>query len=348
MALIDVIGLVVFTVIGASPIYLYYRQQKKDKLSWQRIATQNGLSYKTRKYFNGGDFIIGVYRGHRLKIESKDLGQSATKISIKLNDGWHGEDTHTVDDIADIFLSEFQFPGKIYMGRNGRFISYIQYRIETDEQRLQSIIDVCCQVLETYDQIIRLGGEVVPILQKTISFSDDKLHPVATQLLSEISTKTTTELGNRLSQLVCCQCFLKFESLNLYGKSSLRTGRYIGCRGCHQSRDFFEGAIGVVFDVANEQLQYEKNGILWVNWIHYQKVFDFDLIHIIQASDQDIERFVIQIGNDSDKHQQKKRYSQACFISPSCQLSANTMHILKSMFGEVEVKTKVIAEGLLL
>ena len=38
-----------------------------------------------------------------------------------------------------------------------------------------------------------------------------------------------------------------------------------------------------------------------VNWLINRQSFDFDRIEIIQASDEDIERFAMQVGNDTDE-----------------------------------------------
>jgi hypothetical protein len=78
-----------------------------------------------------------------------------------------------------------------------------------------------------------------------------------------------------------------------------------------------------------------QNNVLKVNWLLWRKLFDFDEVHIIRATDEDAERFAVQIGNDTDELR-KSRYSQMrCNISADCQLSPNTMRILQHTFGQV-------------
>ena len=84
--------------------------------------------------------------------------------------------------------------------------------------------------------------------------------------------------------------------------------------------------------------QTTRDSTIRINWIKYPKLFDFEEIEIVKASDEDVERFAIQVGNDTDPIR-KPRYKQMrCRISTTCQLSENTMRILRRMFGQVEIK----------
>jgi hypothetical protein len=57
-----------------------------------------------------------------------------------------------------------------------------------------------------------------------------------------------------------------------------------------------------------------------------------------QASDEAVERFAIQVGNDTDPARRPYYASMPCLIWPGCSLSENSIKILKRTFGQVEVK----------
>ncbi len=74
---------------------------------------------------------------------------------------------------------------------------------------------------------------------------------------------------------------------------------------------------------------------LRVSWFHRRELFDFDRVEIIQASDEEVERFAVQVGNDTDELRQPRYQGMVCIISSDCLLSENTVRILERMFGEV-------------
>ncbi len=77
-----------------------------------------------------------------------------------------------------------------------------------------------------------------------------------------------------------------------------------------------------------------------INWLHYQQLFDFDQVKLINATDQDVEAFAIQAGNDVDMLRKRKIARMTCMISPSCVLQENTLRILKHIFGNVVSQDK--------
>jgi hypothetical protein len=107
---------------------------------------------------------------------------------------------------------------------------------------------------------------------------------------------------------------------------------------CSQSRDFFDGKVVAVLDRQQQIHLDERDGLLWVNWLIHPVTFDFDVVYIIQATDEEVERFVVQVGNDTDPTR-KSIYKQArCLVSPLCHLSENSLRILRRMFGPVMMK----------
>ncbi len=83
-----------------------------------------------------------------------------------------------------------------------------------------------------------------------------------------------------------------------------------------------------------EKQSAPQNEIL-VNWLIYPKPFDFHEVRIIQASDRDVEEFVMQTGNDTDEFRQPRYKEIPCVIASGCKLSENTLRILKHTFQTV-------------
>jgi hypothetical protein len=93
---------------------------------------------------------------------------------------------------------------------------------------------------------------------------------------------------------------------------------------------------GKLLDAGMEQEPVKDDGILRVNWSVRQSLFDFDEVEITRATDEDVERFAVQVGNDTDKVRQRRYKKMRCVIAPNCQLSENTLRISRSRFGRVE------------
>lgn len=105
----------------------------------------------------------------------------------------------------------------------------------------------------------------------------------------------------------------------------------------HQQRQNFREVVAVLdagWDAETERIGVDRQR---VNWLRRQRVFDFDWVEIVNATDRDVESFVVQIGNDTDDWRQSRYPQMQCVISPQCVLSENTLQILKNTFGEVRV-----------
>jgi hypothetical protein len=114
---------------------------------------------------------------------------------------------------------------------------------------------------------------------------------------------------------------------------------YYGCRTCGQSANFIEER-GQSIMVLNQQMtvaQLERARMFIINWLAERELFDFDEVQIIRASDEEVERFAVQVGNDTDPLRKSRYQEMRCVVSPHCRLSENTMRILERMFGQVEV-----------
>ncbi len=113
--------------------------------------------------------------------------------------------------------------------------------------------------------------------------------------------------------------------------------KYYGCRTCRQSRDFIEGNwCAAVLDDQMTEKWSSGDDVISVNWLAFRKPFDFHEVRIIQASDREVEEFVMQVGNDMGEFRQSRYKEIPCIINSGCNLSENTLRILKHTFKTVK------------
>jgi hypothetical protein len=109
---------------------------------------------------------------------------------------------------------------------------------------------------------------------------------------------------------------------------------YYGCRICQQGRELWQGVVIAVLDADMAEEVKQAEG--WrINWLSRRDLFDFDRVEIVQATDEEVERFAVQVGNDTDPWRQPCYATMPCIIGPACRLSENTLRILKNTFGTI-------------
>jgi hypothetical protein len=79
-----------------------------------------------------------------------------------------------------------------------------------------------------------------------------------------------------------------------------------------------------------------ENGVLRAFWVRTEPLFDFDVVEIVHTDDFEVERFCIQVGNDTDPFRAGRCRTTRCRVAAGCELSENTRRILKATFGKVE------------
>jgi hypothetical protein len=174
------------------------------------------------------------------------------------------------------------------------------------------------------------------LLQTIITHEAHPLREMALELLQSIGQETTARLRLQAPGLFCPRCIVRCGEHQVQ-TSALNSISYYGCRACGQSRQFFpfEGQVIAVLDKGMEAQQALDHGVLRISWLKQQALFDFDEVEIGQATDQAVERFAMQVGNDTDLAR-SSRYSQMrCIVSRSSKLSKNSTRILQRMFGQV-------------
>lgn len=184
--------------------------------------------------------------------------------------------------------------------------------------------------------LVHRGGEAVEALRQIVDEALPNHKDTALWLLKSIEFETTARLAQKEDQLYCKRCFT-FCQRQWVDLSWRPDPFFYGCRTCRQSLDFFVCSRGVVAVLDNKGAEaYSfKNGLLRVNWFRHRKIFDFDRVEIIRATDEEIERFAMRVGNDIDPYR-KPRYSRMqCKIGVDCNLSKNSQRIVTSIFGQI-------------
>ncbi len=315
-----------------------------DFSGWRKFAEANRLQYTSGKLLEG-HYVSGHYHGYAVELiaEKPRLNFAIrSRLILAVTEGVsHNKDPQkhiSLNDVTQLFATPLRLnlalTGKFKASDEGEEVSYEQDEVETSSSRLQFVFDILFRMIEVYPQIIDLGGEVIPILQPA---AIDKKHPgqaVAVQLIREIGPTTEHLHEQGEASLLCPQCLMRcaaHEVVMSWSNSMV----YYGCRQCHQSKDFL--TIDKVIAVLDNQTDFEpiqQGRTLTVNWLPRQTLFDFDTVKIIKATDEDAERFAVQVGNDTDPVRKPYYKQMQWVVSPDCELSDNTMRILQRTFGQ--------------
>lgn len=205
------------------------------------------------------------------------------------------------------------------------------------------------QLIEAYPNLVAFGGKMIPHLAKITYQSKHPLRETVSHLLPIIAS-TTLHLEEQQDQLLCKNCltqcslhkatYLEYKPwANIFARIP-KPGRefhiaYYGCRVCHQSQDFYQAdQVVAVLNNQVDNLVLQEKPILRINWIVHNTLFDFDTVEIIQATNQQVERFAVQIGNDLDSIRAGRYKKMSYMLSSNCQLSENTERILSQIFGK--------------
>ncbi len=340
-----------FPVFIAFVIYIVItstQDREKQKAAWRQLAATHKLNFiSDNSLFGNGSYVAGIYRNHALRLETieKSQGRSSvtyTRVGVQVQP-WYGDSLS--NDQRGQFLSfqealdRFTSPNTAYsvneeikVESSGRPIYFEQQGIIQDTKFLHYLFDLLADLAEAYPVVVALGGEAVPALQPTLE--NKALRPVVSQLLRDIAQETSQRLAHRTSGLLCPRCLTRFgpHEVRLTWWNNLT---YYGCRICSQNRDFYEGSVVAVLDSHMADAPVQQDGVIRVNWSTRRELFDFDAVEIVQAEDEEVERFAVQVGNDTDETRESRYQEMQCVVHPNCQLSENTLRILEHTFGQV-------------
>lgn len=351
---IAVVGL----VIGVGIDYWSYQGREARLSAWQDLAAAKNLTFTPGQWalFSATEATVhGNYQGCQLVLTliHKSQGKSSvtyTQVSVWPEKRAPGKidpakfppgqpldyyDLKTWLNRQPALYAYGELPVKVEDG--GLSFVYEKQAVITDTDFLGVLFDFLVELTRTYPEVITVGGDAVPALHQIASERSEELQPLAQQLLHEIA-ETTQRLKWYCDQSFCPRCLTCCDAYELRSGwwSSLT---FYGCRTCRQSREFLRGSLVAVLDSQAETELIKEQDNLRVNWLQRRDLFDFGRVEIVQATDEDVERFAVQVGNDTDEWR-KPRYEQMpCVVSAQCRLSENTLRILERMFGEVKVET---------
>ncbi len=197
--------------------------------------------------------------------------------------------------------------------------------------------------------LVYRGGEVVEPLSH-FARQQLRLKETAIWLLQSIGLETTIRLAKEQDNLLCPQCLTHCAERNIDLPWQRDISGY-GCRICGQSRRFIHTPHEIVLVLDNtpkngplshsESISYAESishseSMLRVNWFTHSTPFDFDRVEIIRATNEEVERFAMRVGNDTDAYRQPRYPKMICTVAPESHLSKNTLRILERQFGIME------------
>lgn len=324
--------------------YISFRDERAKKIltlrqrdAWQELADNYGLTCVPGGTFNKAH-VFGIYRNCQLNLgvdkkQRREGSIEVTTMTLSLNEATVGKqqplDLEQIKLLLTLSNIPFTIKGEIDINSSGQIISYTQFEIEYNRIYLQVLIDYLYKLLQAYQILIKPQCELIIYLQTIARFQGLVLQPFAEQTMRRVSESAQKREHLRL---ICptCLAYYREETNSLL---DLNFGNTVGCRICDEQQGYFVGKIIAVLDNQMNTEIVQENHELRVNWLICRRIFDFDEIEIEQATDQEVERFLVQVGNDSDSFQ-KSRYKDVQYkISVQCELSDNTNRILKRMFG---------------
>jgi len=136
---------------------------------------------------------------------------------------------------------------------------------------------------------------------------------------------------------VCKTCFARFVRRRKICAGTWAVDWYV-CPICERSRDALVGAeyIAACLDRNMRDEFALADGVLRVNWLRRETLGEFDWAEIVRASDYEVERFCLQLGNDPDPARRRRYKNMRCFLAERCRLSEQTIRILRRTFVRVE------------
>lgn len=176
------------------------------------------------------------------------------------------------------------------------------------------------------------GAEAVEPLLKLAAQPGQPLRQTAYGLLRGIEQDTAARFTHQ--RPLCRPCLRRWQKYDRLINPETPIS-YYACRSCGRSKETVYGQVVAVLDADLAEDWTQQTDQVRVNWLRYRERFDFDRVEIIQASDEEVERFAVQAGNDTDTYRAERYAGLPCTIDPACELSDNTLRVLERTFGEV-------------
>lgn len=182
-------------------------------------------------------------------------------------------------------------------------------------------LDVLESLLQAGD--IRTLSTLVARIQQL-----DKASTTGEEIVKQRLIDTLKKVQHIKPEVLCEQDFTRFIS------SSQNRVPYYACRTCGES--YYAINISHVIAVLQKDAPasiVHNSEHLRVNWLKKPIMIDFDEVEIGDASNEEILRFCVMVGNDTDLFRKSK---VRCTINSSRQLSPNTIRVLDKTFDLIK------------
>ncbi len=212
----------------------------------------------------------------------------------------------------------------------------------------ESVLEPLTRCLEGRDALVRraaceglgrlgVAGAVGP-LRRALDDSSPAVRRAAASALA----RTTSALAPRLPAMLCGMHFARFEKRAVVGRLRRPLTTYVACRECDTAARAVMGVTRVVAaldELMAQTVEYE--GLCArVNWRKLAQLFDFDAVVLRRADEYDIERFCIQVANDTDEVRKPRYARMQVYVHEDAGLSVGRLNMLRSLFGQVAIVTR--------
>jgi hypothetical protein len=311
----------------------------KEERIWRKLAKSQKLKFVASRLDRQETKVKGSYHGHYLSLKTveDEFTDLYTLIILTRKRPLEKELEESPLTALDELIAIYPLIGVVGAKPGGDTVFYRQPGFEKDRDYIRTLFQLLYELFLLYPQITQLGGEAVPPLQRVWQ-NYKPFRPLCSQMLADIAQNTIERLEKMALEIWCPRCLTRFTAIEIGLPPEKPTLYYYGCRACGQSREVLHlrGGVTAVLDNAGTVEQLPQVEGLYVNWLRRRSLFDFDRVEIVQATDEEVERFAVSLGNDTDETRRARYQGMECAISPGCELSTNTLRVLQYTFREAE------------
>ena len=180
---------------------------------------------------------------------------------------------------------------------------------------------------------IRFGGLAIKRLLTQPGDEGDELsveYRVRDWVVRSICHDTVSRF--RDGTFLCPQCYTHVQPRKEFG------WLYYGCRQCGRSHDVIpvRRHVVCVLDQAENSVIVPSGPDLHLNCFAHPDGFDFDAVEVVNATDEQVERLVMSMANETDPFRRKLFARATCSVATTCPLSTNSLRLLNRTFRHVE------------
>jgi RNase P subunit RPR2 len=310
---------------------------------WLDLTEKHKLYFVPAYFPSQHSTLSGTYRDFFLEMKTVD---GTTLATIKYSTQFleqvrqHTAETPanliTLHYLVDILTTLNNIQAyDMQIAKDGQIVSCTIRNSEISLTELETFLDTQIEVIEAYTPLIAIGGEAIKPLRYVMVKHYGQVGQLAAAIIHAIGIDTTRRLAHKADRLLCSDCLTRFENrrVKMIGEKNVT---YYGCRTCGQSRRYFAGRVVLVLDRAMQDEQTETERTLHLNWLQTKRLADVHLVNINQASDQDVERLVMQVHNDTTPGRRAKYAQLTCNVDPRCQLTENSLRLLRQTFKQIK------------